>query len=187
MSTFLIGMAIVMTVSSLHAEDNKNYADCDVCRGGIHYGPDEAKVILEKECLDLFVLLEDAAKTIKLDLDGVLKTGSKDTPDSGYEIKIWGVSPFFIKDLRDGSMILITNSVNDPARGPTMENWKPEIYLYASKSNEIDLKDSMDIAWEKIKSSGIYFWISSENEGNQWNASFKKKILETLKLMTGKG
>lgn len=182
----LIAIAMVFSVSSLNAEDIKNYADCDVCHGGIHYGPDEAKEILGKECFDLFAQLDDKSKTIKIDLDGVRKPGSKDSPNTGYEIMVWGVSPFYIKDLRDGSKIQIINHVINPSKPLSTDNWVPDIYLYAAKSDEIDLKDAMDVAWEKLKSSGIYFWVLSENENKDWNDALKNKILEMLKLMTKK-
>ena len=54
---FLMLAALLFSISTLHAEDNKNYADCEVCRGGIHYGPEEAKEILGQGCFDLFVLI----------------------------------------------------------------------------------------------------------------------------------
>jgi hypothetical protein len=181
----LILMALFFFASPLDAEDNKNYADCEVCHGGIHYGPEEAKEILGKECFDLFVLLADNQKTIKLDLDGVLKNGSGEKPDTGYELKIWGASPFFVKDLRDGSIILISNRVEDSSRALIFDNWKPEIYLYAAKSDNIDLEDSMDVAWEKMKTSAVYQWVISEGGGMEWEEVLKARMIKMLTLMTG--
>ena len=180
----VIWIALFFSFSSLNAEDNKNYASCEVCRGGIHYGPEEAKEILDKECFDLFAQLKDQSKTIKIDLDGVLKNGSREKPDTGYEIKVWGADPFYIKDLRDGSTILISSQVEDLSQAPTFDSWKPEIYLYASKSDGIDLKDPMDVAWEKMKTSAVYFWVVSKDENMEWNDSLKSRILKVLKLMT---
>ena len=183
---FLILATLLFSISTLHAEDNKNYADCEVCRGGIHYGPEEAKEILGQGCFDLFVQLTDQSKTVKLDLDGVLKNGSREKPDTGYEIKVWGADPFYIKDLRDGSMILISSRVEDFGLTPTFDNWKPEIYLYAAKSDGIDLKDPMDVAWEKMKTSAVYYWVVSKDENIEWEALLKDRILKMLTLMAGR-
>jgi hypothetical protein len=178
-------IALFLPIFSLYAEDNKNYANCDICHGGIHYGPEEAKEILGKECFDLIALLRDQLKTVKIDLDGDLKNGSRETPDTGYEIKAWGADPFYIEDLRDGSIILISSQTADLGQASTFGSWWPEIYLYASESDEIDLKDSMDVAWEKMKSSAIYFWVMSENENMEWNGLLKARMLKVLKLITG--
>ncbi len=183
---FLMLAALLFSISTLHAEDNKNYADCEVCRGGIHYAPGEAKEILGEECFELFVQLTDQSKTIKIDLDGVLKNGSREKPDTGYELKVWGADPFYIQDLRDGSIILISGQTADLGQASTFNSWWPEIYLYAAKSDGIDLEDPMDVAWEKMKTSAIYYWVISKDENMEWNELLKVRVLKMLKLMTGR-
>jgi hypothetical protein len=176
----------LLSVVPLHAEDNSNYADCDICHGGIHYGPKEAKEILGQECFDLLVQLTDRSKTIKLDFDGVLENGSREDPDTEYELKVWGVDPFYIKDLRDGSIILISSQTKDLGQASTFNSWWPEIYLYAAKSDEIDLKDAMDVAWEKMEMSAVYHWVISEDESMEWEALLRGRIMKMLALMVEK-
>ena len=71
-------------------------------------------------------------------------------------------------------------------KASTFDSWWPEIYLYAAKSDEIDLKDSMDVAWEKMKTSAVYYWVASKDENIEWEVLLKTRILKMLMLMTGK-
>jgi len=180
-SIFLLG-ASMMLGSLVYAEDIKNYSDCDVCPGAIHYGSEEAKKILGPAVFRLASRLKED-KTIKIDMDGVLKNGSEKDPDAGYEIKIWGTDILFIKSIIDGSLIQIVTDKLNTGQAGSFDNWQPEIYLDSRPSQEIDLEDSVKVAWTKMKASNIYRWVAPGKYAINWPSMLKKKILEAMQLM----
>ena len=83
---FYFVTTFIITVS-VSAEDIKNYSGCDFCHGAIHYGADEAKKILGPVCMKLFARLDPGNhKMLKIDLDGILKNGSRRIQRRGQRV-----------------------------------------------------------------------------------------------------
>ena len=179
-SIFLLG-ALVALGSLVYAEDIKNYSNCDVCPGAIHYGTEEARKIMGYTGFRLASKLKKE-KIVKIDMDGVLANGSEKDPDTGYEIKIWGTSILFIKDITDGSFIQIVSDHLNTSRTSSFNNWKPEIYLESSTLQKISLEDPLKVAWAKMKASNIYRWVAPGKDID-WPSLLKKKIVEAMQLM----
>ena len=76
MTAVFLFAVLVIFGSRAEAEDIKNYSNCAVCYGAIHYGHKEAKEIIGRRGISLFSKLT-SEKTVKIDLDGVLKNGAK--------------------------------------------------------------------------------------------------------------
>ena len=183
-SILLLGTLVALG-SLVHAEDIKNYSDCDVCTGAIHYGTEEARKIMGHSGFRLASRLKQE-KVVRVDMDGVLVNGSEKDPDKGYEIKIWGTDILFIKNIVDGSLIQIVTDRLNAGRGKSFDNWKPEIYLESGSSQPISLEDPLETAWDKMKASGIYRWTATGKDKAVWSVLLKKKITEAMQLMTQK-
>jgi len=168
----------------LIAETIGNYAGCKVCHGSIYYTAIESIEILgAKGYAYISELRGSNSKVKKIDLDGLLKSGSLKTPDQGYELRIWwGNEVFYIKDLIDGSLIEIYADHKTTLKADGYKTWQPKIYISSLKAEKIDLKDTMDIAWQKVKKSGIYFWVSDGNKKGEWKDQLSNKILQSFEL-----
>jgi hypothetical protein len=182
----LLGVLLVMillTGPSAYAEDISNYNGCDVCPGTIHYGVFEAKILIGLKGPALAARLKKAErKEIKVDLDGSLPYGSK-KDSAGYELKVLVLeNAIYIIDLRDGSYIyFVTDSVNI-GLGNWYTNWSPEIFLQAGDEDKIRLDDSVKVAWDKMRKSSIYGWVTSNDAEADWTESLREKLIWVLKL-----
>lgn len=162
------------------AEENANYADCDVCHGAIYFPPIETKALLGIEGIRLAAEILEF-KVIKIDLDGVLANGSKDTPDNGFEIQIWGREILYIKDLRDHSLILVVTSGQGTSAADAQ--YTQRIYLESAGNDEIELTDSIDVAWIKMKHTNIYQWVGNTKNKDEWLALLKIKIFLAMEML----
>jgi len=173
--------AMIFYFSSVLGEDISNYSGCDVCEGAIHYGYAEARGIIGPEGMKLIAMLPKRP-SVKIDLDGVRKPGSTNDPDAGFEIYAWGRDVIFIKHLYDESKIYIVADRQNASHGKFSE-WYPEIYMETSHDNSIHLKDSVEKAWKKMKSSMIYEWMTQGHTGPSPGPVIGLKIRAILNLM----
>lgn len=182
LAVFCLAFLVFAQTDHVQAEDIQNYSGCDVCPGGIHFHPKETREILPEKTRDTIRSMRPKRPGIKIDLDGVLPQGSQNTPSAGYEIYSYGYNPFYIKSLIDGSRIQV---ITDPdgLQHVNKDKWKPEMYLYSSKANDISLTDSVDAAWSTFKKSHISYWISSESNERQWLHDLGQKIAEMLRMV----
>lgn len=182
---FCVVFFICMGTWAAQAEDIANYAGCDVCDGAIHLEGAQAKNVLALAgMLAIPRLPIPDYNTIKIDLDGKLPQGGADTPDQGYEIKIWGSRVLYIKDLRDNSFIQVVTSRGVYTGPETINQYQPHIFLSAGHEHTIDLKDSVDLAWQKLGHTNIYKWVGDEKDKKAWLVQLGKKIfwaMENLK------
>jgi len=179
---FYLVVYLVFLCSSSFAEEVSNYADCDVCHGAIHFSAMEAKALLGIKGLMLSAHIPQHT-VVKIDLDGILKNGSKDTPDDGYEIQVWGQEIIYIKDLRDRSLIQVVTSSQSAAAIDSMAQYNPQIYLESSRDDEIELTDSIDIAWIKMKHSNIYQWVGDAKNKDEWLGHLRTKIFLAMEML----
>lgn len=177
----LMGVVFPLGVSG---EEIANYAGCEVCEGAIHLTIGETKDLMGFEgTMATLKILLPTDKIIKIDLDGKLENGTKETPDEGYEIRIWGDEIFFIQDLRDESVIqMITSRAQISTTGDT-EGYQPHIYLDAGHDHGILLTDSVDVAWKKLKQTRIYEWVGKAENKKEWLPLLRKKIIFAMELM----
>lgn len=166
--------------------DIQNYSHCDVCPGNIHYGPQDAKNVLPAQVLSFSGRFSaDTHRTIKIDLDGVLKNGGQNDTNPGYDIELsYYDHMLYITDLHDGSFVLL---ITDFALAPqSAAFWHPEIYLFSGHDNPIKLTDSLPQAWERMKTSKIYRWIKGNGKDDQWTQAMGAKIVWALGLLSAK-
>lgn len=181
----MVSMILMMLMPLMvSGEEIANYANCDVCEGAIHLTIAETKELLGFEGAVVTMKIPlPTDKKVKIDLDGRLKNGTKDTPDDGYEIKIWGSEIFFIQDLRDKSTIqMITSRAQLSDSGET-KDYQPHIYLDAGHQYDIKLTDKVDAAWEKFKYTHIYQWVGKTENKKEWLLLLKGKIFQAMDLI----
>lgn len=185
--TYTIFLLIaILAASFAYAEDIQTYGSCDICPGQIHYGPDEAKEILGPEGPKLVSKLTKH-KALKIDLDGVLKNGSQEDSDKGYELVISsGQSVIDIKDIHDKSYLLIVTDHFRARQTEAVDSWRPEIYLQSRLSDRINRDDSLTVAWGKFEKSNIYQWVGLAEEKTDWRPLLRVKVLQAIKLMGDK-
>ncbi len=180
----LIFLVIAIFITPFaHAEDVQTYGGCDICPGQIHYGPDAAREILGPEGLKLVLKLRRNKET-KIDLDGVLRNGSEEDGNAGYELVITsGQNVIDIKDMHDKSYLLIVTDRLSARQTGTLDTWRPEIYLQSRISERIDRGDSLRLAWDKFKKSNIYQWVGIEEDKMNWHILLRDKVLQAIELM----
>ena len=166
-------MCMILFSITGFCEDITNYAECDVCYGSIHLDPLETKKIFGQDGLRYLSDLPDKS-VVKIDLDGMMEPGNLSSADAEFELKIWVVEDLlFIKDIKDGSLIQMTGT----------NSGSVHLYLESSKENEIELQDSVDDAWIKMKTSNIYSWIGLIENKQDWYEAFRKKILSVCQIL----
>jgi len=165
------------------AEDISNYSDCDVCHGAIHFGQKDTAGFLDKNLYMEALKGIAKGKVLKIDLDGVLINGTADTPDEGYELKIWGKNVFFIQELRDKSLVQVVWLPGDTENGEQDEGYHLDIYMEPGHDLEIDLKDSVDEAWKKMRFTQIYRWVGKTSDKEKWKILLGEKILDAAKQL----
>ena len=177
-------LVMILTCPSGYAEDIANYNGCDVCPGTIHYGVFEAKIIIGLEGPALAAKSTNVERReIKVDLDGSLPYGSKEDSDTGYEIRVLVLeNVIYVTDLRDNSYIYFVTDSANLRRPDKFANWSPEIFLQAGDEEKIRLDDSLKIAWNKMRKSSIYGWVTSNDKEVDWTESLRVKLLWILKL-----
>jgi len=178
-------LCLILCAASAFGEDNKNYSDCGVCPGSIHYGYEEARELMGKEGLDLIRRVDESVdQVILLDLDGVMKPARTKEKEPGYEIKITGFKNIiYIKSLMDDSYIQIVTDSGTARQSAVLSDWHPEIYLQSGDNDHITLKDTTEAAWDRMKQSHIYNWITSGKDEVKIRGMLKEKILYTLALL----
>ncbi len=178
----------------VHAQDIANYSDCDVCPGTIHYGPEEVEALIGKETLSMIgkIAYGEEGKIQKrvllIDLDGVRTHGDGKSDPAGYELKVQATrresldtTVIYIWDLRDDSYIQLAGEST-----PNPPFWKADLYLQAGEDQKIELADSADIAWAKLKESHIHKWVMDGAKEPSWKERFPLSIKSILsKLVDG--
>jgi len=167
------------------AEEIKNYSNCDSCPGTIHFGAVEARNVIGLEGMKLIQKMTQPDHVIiKIDIDGVLRNGSAEDRDTGYEIKIDSYQHVvYIQSLLDESYIQIVNDFQNARRSTSLHDWHPEIYLQSSHSDKIRREDTVTAAWEKMKTSHIYDWIFGDQNYEDQLDCLGNKILYAFKLI----
>ncbi|THB80537.1 MAG: hypothetical protein D3926_06810 [Desulfobacteraceae bacterium] len=182
----LVVFIFLCCLSVGHSADISNYSACDVCHGSIHFRGEEAKQILGREGV-LSITALPVGKMIKLDLDGVKKTGTRQNSDEGYEIKAWNAGEnLFIQWIKDHSSVQIVLAATGRASIDPMEQFSLEIFLNSGRPDEIDLKDSMEAAWQKLSGSQLYKWVSDDVSGldeDQWLTQLKEKVIWVSEML----
>lgn len=183
----LVAMMAWGTIAA--AEDIANDSGCDVCAGAIHFGPEETRKIFGDEIREKINSFGwQGQKCVWVDLDGALKNTETPKDESLFEIKIYGtVLTVFIKSLIDGSVMeLIVNNVEevkDDAPAEMIIAWYPEIYLYAGDSQPINLTDSLDVAWSKLKERHVFQWAGRGKDVRVNPEELRKQIMTALKTL----
>ncbi|WP_124327463.1 hypothetical protein [Desulfonema ishimotonii] len=186
--TLLTGLLLLVATLG-YAQDIKNYNDCEVCPGQIHYGAEEARKILGQKVFDMLRRnLRTTDKIVKIDLNGVLKNGSEKVPDSDYEVKISSFSSFiYIKSLVDHSFVqLIPDDFNAQKITSAPSEWYPEIFMQAAQSDRVHLAETTEIAWQKFRDSHIYQWITDGKADADFAAALSGKITYALECVAKK-
>lgn len=180
---FLLSITSFMAFG--YAEEVKNYSNCDVCAGTIHFGVAEARKVIGLEGMKLIRKMTRSDHIIiKVDIDGVLRNGSAGDSDTGYEIKIDSYqNVVYIKSLLDESYIQIVNVFQNAQRSNSLHDWHLEIYLQSAQSDKIRLEDTVTIAWEKMKTSHVYDWIFCDQDYKDHLDLLGNKILYAFKLI----
>lgn len=177
--------AVLLLPVLVSGEEIGNYANCDVCNGAIHLTVSETIDLLGFEGTMMIRKIPGAEdRNIKIDLDGQLKNGTTNMPDDGYEIKIWGSEVFYIKDLRDQSTIQMITSRNQSSNSDDIQAYQPNIYLIGGHDHSIELTDSVDEAWKKMKKTRIYQWVGKADNKQEWLMNLRKKIFQAVELLT---
>lgn len=185
--SILAAMILWGTVAS--AEDIKNDSGCDVCDGAIHYGPDETiKIFGDEIHQKINDMWWQGQKSVWIDLDGVFKNTETPGDESAFELKIYGsVLKVFIESLMDGSVMeLVVNNVEEVEEDAPQNAsipWLPEIYLYAGHTEPIDLSDSLDVAWRKMKERHIYEWAGRGKDVRANPEELRKQIMVMLNTL----
>lgn len=188
----LIIFIIFFTSYTSSAENVSNYGNCKVCAGGIHYSSNDVREILGEKGFALVSRLGIfSGKKIRIDLDGALQPGSKDDNDMRYELEIFGSqNNLVVKDIRDESYIQLVTDYSAARTADNLNKWNPEIYVFSSVWDEINLSDPPPTAWKKVKKSNIHQWIisggASGGDERTWKLSLRKRLLYVLKLMDNK-
>lgn len=183
-------LVLLLTVfaESLLAEKVKPLnPDCDVCPVVIGYDGEEARDILGKEGIGLLLKLTwFEQKTSKIDLDGVRKTGSEREGDEGYELLVLSYKHMIsINSIKDGAVIKIQTDVQHLTPGGVTGAWAPEIYLTPPRYAEIEKNDTLDMAWDKVKTGSMYEYINKHNaDGPVFKENLRKMILYVLQVVT---
>lgn len=153
--------------------------DCAVCPVVISYEGEEAKKLLGSDGTALLMRLAniDHNKTIKIDMDGIKSPGSESDSDNGYELLVF-VYPHLIaiNCIQDESSIKISTD-HKQLNAKALDNWSPEIHLKAAEI-KIEKDDDLEIAWEKIKISRLYKYIS-----NMGKASWDENLSDTIHMV----
>lgn len=177
-------MCFIFCVASAFGEDNKNYSNCGVCAGTIHYGYEEARELMGEEIFSLIRRVANSKDQVMLlDMDGVMKPVRDREKEAGYEIRITCYRHvIYIRSLMDASYIQIVTDESLPLSA-VLSDWHPEMYLQSGDTNQIALGESTDVAWNKMKQSHIYNWITSGKDKVEIRGMLKEKILYTLGLL----
>jgi len=178
-------LSITSFMASGYAENVKNYSNCDICSGTIHYGAVEARKVIGLEGLKLIRKMTRSDHVIiKIDIDGVSRNGSSEETNTAYEIKIdYYQKIVYIKSLLDESYIQIVTDFRNAQRSTSLHDWHPEIYLQSSQSDKISLEDTVTAAWEKMKKSHIYDWVFCDKNYKHHLDLLGNKILYAFKLI----
>lgn len=172
------------------AEDIQNDSGCDVCDGAIHYGPDETREIFGDEIREKINEMRwQGQKNVWIDLDGVWKNTESPENESHFELKIYGtILKVFVKSLMDGSVVeLVLNTVEETGDDTTASlsrTWNPEIYFYAGHAEPIDLSDSVDAAWKKIKERHVYQWIGRGKDLRAHPEEMRRQLMNALTALS---
>jgi hypothetical protein len=172
-----------ITAALAYAENIKSYSDCDVCPGSIHYGPDEACKLLGEEGFGLITQLKQFDR-ITVNLDEVLSSNQADNPDKAYAVMLHGDSlVIYLQDSIDKSSIQLVTGYFRARQTDSAAAWQPEIYVGSSKANPVELSDSVDAAWNKIRESNIYQWVMANGDDVRWTDALRNRLLQALKIL----
>jgi hypothetical protein len=177
--------ALVASLTSYgFAEEIANYSNCDTCPGNIAYRGGEAREILGRSGFQMLREMKPLTRrALKVDLEDFKQSTSKD-PSSGREIEIRAHRiGIHIKSLLDGSYIQVVVDQEKARASNVLELWRPEIYLQSPESNKISLKDPLEVAWEKMKTSHLYEWAFGGQGGKRAPSLLGQRILKALQMV----
>jgi hypothetical protein len=189
MKSFLFWCIIVFVLvltpySVVRAEDIKNFSECEVCPGNIHFGPNETRGILGKPGFSMISEIENmsASRKIYLDLDGKFEPFAGKKAPEGYELKVSRFpKTIYIEHIGDESYIqLVTGNP-----GKSFDRWFPELYLQSASSEKIGLEDPLEFAWAKMEKSLIWQWAASENVKTPAKSLSSKQLVFVLEILAG--
>ncbi|HNR14596.1 MAG TPA: hypothetical protein PKM59_14915 [Thermodesulfobacteriota bacterium] len=179
---FCVFLCCMLAFRPAYPEDIKNYSDCEACPGNLHYGPDQARTILGQEGLLCIVRLKEFNRMSR-SLPQTNPAAKNASAFAGLSIELSGNSAvLFLKDTEDQSYIQIVTDYLQVHQMGTPGAWSPEIYLQSSRDNRIELTDSLDNAWNKLKQSNIYAWVLAGGDVT-WEKALKARVLEALDLL----
>ena len=180
-------LTAVLTVPVV-AEENKNDSGCDVCPGAVYFSPEESTEILGDEIRAW--ALEwwwQGQRSVWIDLDGVLKNAEAPENETHFELQIYGMPDrIFIKSLLDNSVLeLVCYAIESKAAVAAGGSaaWSPEIYLFAGHDGQIDLEDSLDEAWRKIRETHIYQWVSRGKDLRETPGEMKARVFRAMQAL----
>ncbi len=154
--------------------------DCDVCPVVISYDSEESRNLIGETGKNLISKLTNIKeKTVKIDLDGIKKTGSEKDGDDGYELVIFVYQHMVaINAVRDGSSIKLKTGFNHLITHQALDQWNPEIQLTPSDAHAIERSDPLALAWAKMRKSRMYDFINSS--GDKWEQNLGQFLLMVL-------
>ena len=144
---------------------------CDVCPVAISYDSMETRKILGETGKNLILKLKNIKKkTVKIDLDGIKKTGSEKDDDEGYELLIFVYQHMMvINAVGDGSSIKLKTGFDHLMTYQTLGQWDPEILLTPSNAHAIERSDPLALAWSKMRNCRMYNYINSKGDHREQN------------------
>ncbi len=182
-SYLLLALSLVLAGTCVYAEDIANYSDCDVCPGTIHYGPDDARRLLGQQGFDLITQLKQFDR-ITINLDEVLPSSPPKGPAKPCAVKLHGNAlVIYLQDAIDESYVQIVTDYPRAQQTGSLVEWLPEIYMQSAKANSIELTDSLDLAWDKMRESNIYRWVMAVNEDARWTEAMMNRLVQVLKIL----
>lgn len=187
--TFLV-LLMLFCVAPAGSESVRNYGDCAICHGTITYGPQEARDILGKEVAsNLPRLAARQNVVVYIDQESTLPPSQAPETKDGYELKIIVTDQLlYVTMIEDGSSFMM--ELNQGKRGyaafhpETFESWSPVIYLGAHEKDEISLEDDLELAWAKLKASGVHRLVHSFDD--DFESGLQKTVMYAISATAGK-
>ena len=116
-------------------------------------------------------------------MDEKLKNGTDKDPNTDYEVLVIGTPiRININSLTDTSNIVVYTDIQNIPKNDDYSNWWPQIHLRPFE--KIKKYETPDTAWEKMKRSHIYKYISTEEDVEKWKVKLGEKISHILELLT---
>lgn len=169
------------------AESLGTYNDCKPCPGNIVLEPSEVRPLLDTSGMGMIrEFSPEEERTIKIDVDGTLPEGDKQSADEGYEIKIESrFGMFYIRGIQDGSYIHLFPDQAGAQNGGFL-GWNPEIFIKGGKDDLFNQWVEMETAWEAVQKGQAYRWATNYVEGAKGAEPLADRMRYALKRLTEK-